>query len=191
MSRISPTKFSHVFYRTRRFQQMLRWYQIVFNARVQYQNPALAFLSYDDEHHRIALANLDVMRPDAIEKDRSGLVGVDHLAYSYDSIDDLLLSYTQLKEQGIKPYWCVHHGITISMYYADPDGNQMEFQVDCFASHEEAVAYMTSPSFGTSPGVEFDPEEWLAQVRDGTPASEFLTRQTEEPVSPLRGSIVA
>ena len=30
-----------------------------------------------------------------------------------------------LKAKAIHPYWCVHHGITVSMYYADPDGNQM------------------------------------------------------------------
>jgi len=34
-----------------RFEQMLRWYQIVFDAKIQHRNPALAFLTYDDEHH--------------------------------------------------------------------------------------------------------------------------------------------
>jgi len=53
MSRIRPMKFVHVVYRTRRFEPMVRWYQTVFGAKVQYQNPALAFLTYDDEHHRI------------------------------------------------------------------------------------------------------------------------------------------
>ena len=44
MSRIRPAKFVHVVYRTRRFEQML---QIVFDAKIQHQNPALAFLTYD------------------------------------------------------------------------------------------------------------------------------------------------
>jgi len=61
MTRIRPQKFVHVVYRTRRFDDMLAWYQFVFDAKVQYQNPALAFLTYDDEHHRFALANLDVL----------------------------------------------------------------------------------------------------------------------------------
>jgi len=38
-------KFVYVVYRTRRFDQMVRWYQTVFGAKVQYQNPALAFLT--------------------------------------------------------------------------------------------------------------------------------------------------
>jgi len=56
MSPIRPKAFVHVVYRTRRFEQMLRWYETVFDARIQYQNPALAFLTYDDEHHRVVFA---------------------------------------------------------------------------------------------------------------------------------------
>jgi len=189
MSRIPPKKFAHVVYRTRRFEQMLQWYQTVFDARVQYQNPALAFLTYDDEHHRFALANLSLLRPDGAETDRHGVVGVDHVAYTYATVADLLENYAQLKEKGILPYWCVHHGITVSMYYADPDGNQMEFQVDCFSSSQEANAFIDA-HFGANPiGVEFDPEAWLAQLRAGAQPSSFLARQVHQPVSPIRGSI--
>ncbi|MCC6196051.1 MAG: VOC family protein [Burkholderiales bacterium] len=189
MSRIRPAKFVHVVYRTRRFEQMLRWYQTVFDAKVQHQNPALAFLTYDDEHHRFAFANLDILQPGGTEADRRGLIGVDHVAYTYASLNDLLENYAQLKAQGIRPYWCIHHGITVSMYYADPDGNQMEFQVDSYGSTEEANAFMGSPHFAANPiGVEYDPEDWLARLRVGAPASEFLLRQTDEPISPIRGS---
>ena len=186
MPRIRPRKFVHVVYRTRRFEQMLRWYAVVFDAKVQHQNPALAFLTYDDEHHRFAFANLAVLQPDGTETDRQGAIGVDHVAYTYASLDDLFANYEQLRAMDIRPYWCVHHGITVSMYYADPDGNQMEFQVDSFGSNDEANAYMEGPHFGANPiGVEYDPDAWLAKLRAGTPASEFLMRQTDEPVSPV------
>jgi len=185
-------KFVHVVYRTRRFEQMVRWYETVFGAKVQYQNPALAFLTYDSEHHRFAFANLDILNPESSEKDRCGLVGVDHLAYTYASLKDLLENYEQLKAQHIKPYWCVHHGMTVSMYFADPDRNQMEFQVDCFASTEEANAFMEGPHFAENPiGVEYDPDDWLARLRAGTPPSEFLVRRIHEPVSPIRGSFAS
>ncbi len=76
------------------------------------------------------------------------------------------------------------------MYYADPDGNQMEFQVDCFSSSEDANAFMYGPHFSANPiGVEYDPEEWLARLRAGAPVSEFLQRQVHEPVPALRGAI--
>ena len=58
-----PVKFAHVVYQTRRYDEMIAWYQHVFEAEVVYQNPALAFLTYDDEHHRFAFANLDVLSP--------------------------------------------------------------------------------------------------------------------------------
>ena len=190
MARICPQKFVHVVYRTRRFNQMLEWYQFVFGAKVQYQNPALAFLTYDDEHHRFALANLDVLRPDEAETGKRDLIGVDHVAYTYKSLEDLLVNYQQLKAEGIKPYWCVHHGMTVSMYYADPDGNQMEFQVDVFDSSEEANEYMCGPITAANPiGVEYDPEEWLTQWQAGKPVSDFLIREANEPISPIRGML--
>ena len=190
MAPVRPRKFAHIVYRTRRFDEMLSWYQSVFDAKVQYQDPALAFLTYDDEHHRFALANLDVLRPDDSETEKTGVVGVDHVAYTYGSLEDLLENYEYLKAKGIEPYWCVHHGVTASMYYADPDGNQMEFQVESFGSAEEANEFMFSPGFTSNPiGVEYDPDDWLAQIRGGKPASEFLTRTHHEPVSPVRGSM--
>lgn len=190
MTRVRPEKFVHVVYRTRRFEQMLDWYKVVFDAKVRHQNPALAFLTYDDEHHRFAFVNLDVLQPDGTETDKEGLIGVDHVAYTYRSLDELLENYEQLKVRGIKPYWCVHHGVTVSMYYSDPDGNQMEFQVDCFKSNDEANAFMSGAGFSANPiGVEYDPEEWLAQKKSGVPLSTLLKRRVHEPISPIRGAM--
>jgi len=189
MPRVRPQKFVHVVYRTRRFEAMLDWYAKVFDAHVQHKNPAIAFLTYDDEHHRFAFINLAVLQPEGTETNRAGVIGVDHVAYTYQSIDDLFENYAQLKAQGIVPYWCIHHGVTVSMYYGDPDGNQMEFQVDCYDNNDDANAFMEGPHFAANPiGVEFDPEDWLARARTGTPLTSFLPRTEHMPVSPVRGS---
>jgi catechol-2,3-dioxygenase len=172
---------------------MIQWYQTVFGARVGSRNGGLAFLSYDEEHHRFALVDLSVHAPqrDAMPERRS-IVGVDHIGYSYASLDDLLEHYAALKEAGILPYWCVHHGLTISMYYADPDGNQMEFQVDAYPTPEALNAYLTGPRFGKNPvGVEFDPDVWVARLRSGTPSSAMLVREADAPVSPIRSAALA
>jgi len=190
MPRIRPAKFVHVVYRTRRFEEMIRWYEIVFDAKVQHKNAALAFMTYDDEHHRFAFANLALLQPDGSESDKQGSIGVDHVAYTYRSLGELFENYLQLKERDILPYWCIHHGITISMYYGDPDGNQMEFQVDSYSSNEEANSFMHGPGFEVNPiGVEYDPEEWLVRMKAGTPEAEFLLRHTHLPVSPLRAAV--
>ena len=67
-----PERFVHVVYRTRRFDEMVRWYQTVFDAHVQHRDPALAFLSCDDEHHRFAFANLNMLQAVGGEHERRG-----------------------------------------------------------------------------------------------------------------------
>jgi hypothetical protein len=120
-----------------------------------------------------------------------GVIGVDHVAYTYASLSDLFDSYLELKAMGIGPYWCIHHGITVSMYYGDPDGNQMEFQVDCFAANDDANAIMYR-AFAINPiGVEYDPDEWLAEVGYGTPIEDLLARKSDLPVSPIRTAVGA
>ncbi len=171
-----PTKFAHVVYQTRRFEEMLDWYQKVFEAKVAYQNPALAFLTFDDEHHRFAFINMAAFKPDGVAVVERADTGVNHVAYTYANLGDLLDTYARLKEAAITPYWPIHHGITLSLYYQDPDGNRMEFQVDA-CTVEEANAYMLSEAFGANPiGVEVDPEALLAQYRGGVPMEQLLIK---------------
>jgi catechol-2,3-dioxygenase len=164
---VKPVKFAHVVYQTRRYDEMIAWYQDVFEAEVVSGGPALSFLTYDDEHHRFAFANLDLLKPGGTGKERQGDIGVNHVAYTYATPTDLLLTYKRLKQKGILPYWPIHHGTTLSLYYKDPDGNRMEFQVDC-GSKSVAIAYMASEAFAANPlGVEFDPEAMLARMESG------------------------
>ena len=188
----TPKVLAHVVYRTRRIAEMLDWYGTVFGAKVQHQNPAMSFLTFDDEHHRFAFLDLSVIDPEGAEPDAKTWTGVDHLAWTFGSLDDLFEAYAHCKAKGIEPYWCVHHGLTVSMYYADPDGNQMEFQVDAFDSADECNAYISGPPFEVNPvGVEFDPEAWLAAVRDGASLDDFRERKVHEPVSSIRGAVSA
>ena len=41
MNRIRPAKFVHVVYRTFRFEEMIAWYQKVFDAKIQHHDPAI------------------------------------------------------------------------------------------------------------------------------------------------------
>jgi catechol 2,3-dioxygenase-like lactoylglutathione lyase family enzyme len=181
----SPSKLAHVVYMTRRFDEMLSWYKNVFEAKVQHQNPAFAFLTYDDEHHRFAFVNMDVLSPDGTETDARSKLGVNHVGYTYSSVGELLDTYERLKGLGIKPYWEVHHGVTLSLYYQDPDGNRMEFQIDCCRNAEEAHAFMSSDAFGANPvGVEVNFDSLLAQYKSGV-APETLLLQPEGPPAPI------
>jgi hypothetical protein len=148
---------------------------------VAYQNPAFAFLTYDDEHHRFAFANLSLLSPSDAAETRCK-EGVNHVAYTYANLGDLLATYERLKEIGIDPYW-IHHGITVSLYYRDPDGNRMEFQVDA-CSVADANAYMRTEAFAANPGgVEIDPDVLLAQYRSGVPEQQLLTMPAGSPAA--------
>ncbi len=179
-----PSKLAHVVYMTRRFDEMIDWYERVFEAKVVYQNPVFAFLTYDDEHHRFAFANMSILKPTSGSEQERTDVGVNHVAYTYASVGDLLDTYARLKEAGIAPYWPVHHGMTLSLYYQDPDGNRMEFQVDT-CTVEEANAMMQTEEFAANPvGVDYDPDELLERYRNGaTPAT--LLAQPVGPMSPI------
>lgn len=180
-----PSKLAHVVYMTRRFDEMLTWYKAVFEAKVQYENPAFAFLTFDDEHHRFAFANMSALDPEGVAGVVPHGIGVNHVGYTYANVGELLETYDRLKQIGIMPYWRVHHGVTLSMYYQDPDRNRMEFQVDCCRNAEEAHDFMHSAAFAANPvGVEIDPDALLAQYRSGVPV-ETLMLQPEGPASPI------
>ncbi len=115
---------------------MVAYYKAVLGARASYENDQVAFLTYDDEHHRIAIARF----PDA-GKNIYGSAGLDHVAFTYNNIHDLLTAYKQRKARGIVPSWSVNHGPTISLYYMDPDGNKVETQVDVFETMEEGKRF--------------------------------------------------
>ena len=178
----SPHKLAHVVYQTRRFQEMISWYRNVFEAEVIHEDPALAFLAYDDEHHRLAFANLDVLKGEA----KGGLpsqpeIGVNHVAFTYENLGDLLATYERLKAEGILPYWPIHHGPTLSFYYQDPDGNRLEFQVDA-CTMEEANAFMKSEAFAKNPlGVVIDPEDLVSRYRSGVSEAELLADMSGAP----------
>lgn len=179
---VKPVKFAHVVYQTRRYDEMIAWYEDVFEARVVHQDPALAFLTYDDEHHRFAFANLEVLKPGG--SDTRGEVGVNHVAYTYANVGDLLDTYKRLKNKDIIPYWPVHHGITVSLYYRDPDGNRMEFQVDACTA-VEGEAFMRSDAFAQNPvGVSFDPEDLLSRYDAGADARDLIDLP-KGPASPI------
>ena len=184
-------KLAHVVYRTRQLDVMLQWYQAVFGASIVYRNPALAFLTFDEDHHRLAFADLTVIAPDG-EDAAQAPVGVDHVAYEVSSLTALLETWEALTAKGIAPYWCVNHGMSASLYYADPDGNQIEFSVDCFASKGECRDYFQSEVIGAnSVGTEYDPAQWRARLRAGTSETELLAVDLAAPISPIRGRMEA
>lgn len=183
----APSKFAHVVYNTHRYDEMIDWYQRVFQARIQHRDDRLAFLTYDDEHHRFAFANLGPMPDDPPEPRLGRGVGVNHVAYTWNDLAELVELYKRLKADGIVPVRPIKHGLTLSMYYADPDGNLMEFQIDVLEP-DAANDFMAGPAFDANPiGEPFDPDELVARFEAGEGLDDVIFRSDQSPV-PVAGS---
>jgi catechol 2,3-dioxygenase-like lactoylglutathione lyase family enzyme len=180
--RVVPKQLAHVVRRSNRLEEMIHWYCEVLGAEVVHRDGMLAFLTYDDEHHRIAIASLP-----GLEEPQAFAAGTDHIAFTYASLGDLLYTWERLKRAGIEPFWCIHHGPTISMYFKDPDGNRVELQVDTLPSIEAIDAWMKSERFAANPiGVVFDPEDLARRYRSGEPFDTLLVQPPMPPdASPL------
>ena len=168
---VSPAKLAHIVFQARQYDDMVSWYGKVLGARVVYADENLSFLTYDDEHHRVAIANM----PFVEEKGDVPRTGMHHVAFTFASMGDLLSTYKRLKGKGILPIWCINHGPTTSMYYEDPDKNHVELQIDNFETDEELQAFMTSGAFADNPiGVDYDPDILCERYEAGAPESELI-----------------
>ena len=162
----SPVKIAHIVLRTHQYDEMVEWYQFVFEGTIQHQNPNICFMTFDDEHHRFAFINLG--KSNALTSSTPPSSGVDHVAFTFDDLDALMATYKRLKERGIEPYWPIHHGMTISLYYTDPDSNRLEFQVDKFETMQEGTNFFHSKQFEKNPiGVNIDVEDLLNRYESG------------------------
>lgn len=161
---LSPSAFVHIVLRTTptNFRPVAEYYKTFLGAYASYENDFFSFLTYDEEHHRIAIIGVEDTGPK-----QAKTCGLEHFAFSYATLKDLTLSYRQRKARGMLPYWCVNHGPTTSIYYKDPDGNKIETQVDNM-DNDDATAFMMSKSFAENPfGVDFDPEELIRRLDAG------------------------
>jgi len=177
-----PTKLAHIVFQTNQLKDMREWYCVVLDGHVIYENPQLSFVTYDDEHHRVAFADFGALAPRPAKGGELGFrptdqPGLHHVAFTFGSMGELVDNFERLAAKGIRPFYCVNHGPTTSMYYADPDGNRVELQIDNFATAEEGQAWMHSPAFDENPiGVEFKPEDLVRKFRAGVPVAELVVR---------------
>jgi catechol-2,3-dioxygenase len=167
--KLAPLKLEHAALRTTRLQPMVDWYRTVLQAEVAFSNQFIAVLWYDEQDHRLAI----IARPGTVERPPNS-AGLDHFAFTYADMDELVSTYERLKDAGIVPLRATNHGSTTSMYYSDPDGNQVELKIDNFDTVEEQRAWIRTREFADNPtGTLFDPEELAARFHAGAPVEEL------------------
>jgi catechol-2,3-dioxygenase len=140
------------------------------DSRVVFENDLVAFLTYDEEHHRIGFLNV----PGAVPSDRKSS-GLEHIAFSYERLESLLSVYDELRGRGISPSRTINHGSTTSIYYKDPDGNEVELLIENFDTDEELNAFVASDAFRKTPhGRDFDPASYLERLQGGEQAQAIV-----------------
>lgn len=173
----APSRLAHYVLRTNRLELLSRWYCDVLDAHVVFTNGKLSFLTYDEEHHRLAL----VASEKYAERSAEVQVGFYHAAFAFDNLGLLLNNYERIKACGILPYRCINHGPTLSFYYRDPDRNEVEMQVDSFPDAAMTNAWMQSAAFARNPiGILLDVDELISKHRSGVPDAVLLRRADME-----------
>lgn len=168
-------ELAHFGLRTRDLDRAIEWYGQTLGAIVRFRNDIAAFMSFDDEHHRFVLWDDGATSEKAAEAR-----GVDHIGFACGRPSQLAEQYERLTGLGITPVMAVNHHFTSSLYYADPDGNEVEITCDNYATKEAAHRFMETEEMAAAMrppffGAPFDPEALLALHRAGA-ADEEMAR---------------
>ena len=125
MSPVNPVRLNHAVLFVADLARAERFYTDVMGMEVAAREPranaAFLRLPRSGNHHDLGLFGVGATAPPK----RRGGIGLYHLAWQVDTIDELAEARTVLAEAGALGGES-SHGATKSLYGADPDGNEFE-----------------------------------------------------------------
>ena len=137
-----PRKLGHVNIFVRNAERARDWYEDLLGLHTYGFTPGrAAFMTSDlGNSHEIALVEVGEDAPGP----QKGQVGLNHLAWYMDSLDDLKELYFRMKEKHIEIERVSDHGHAIGIYIRDPDGNGIEvsYEMPSSAWGHDANSYM-------------------------------------------------
>jgi catechol 2,3-dioxygenase len=126
---IRPDRIGHVVIKVRNLERSRKFYAELLGLQLMHEMPQIkmAFLASNGrDHHEIGLVEVG----DAAPGPQKGETGLLHIAFRLRDEDHLKAAYRELKENNVEIVSTVDHGITKSIYFRDPDGNQLEVYCD-------------------------------------------------------------
>ncbi|HTY85513.1 MAG TPA: VOC family protein [Silvibacterium sp.] len=179
-------KLLHYGLTTADMDAMADWYRKVLGMKLNHRSkiPAIArltrhappfsgfsFVSNDERDHRIVFFQIPGATVDPEKRRHTGL---QHVAFEYASLDDLLGTYLRLKGLGIVPLWAADHGVAMAFYYEDPDQNVVELNVNNFGEAWTATEYLETAASGMP--AQVDPEKMVVARQAGASLWEIHKR---------------
>ena len=186
-------KLQHYALGTANLDAMIDWYRKVLGMTINYRSTmpagaffsATAFVSNDEVHHRLVFFEMPGLGSDF---DKARHSRVQHVAYEYETLDDLLGTYVRLKGLGILPVMAVDEGMQTAFYYADPDRNTVELNVNVYGNDWTATEHMKAQSsLGDRPRRMFvDPDKMIEARKAGASPWEVHERAFAGVLAPAK-----
>lgn len=120
----TPKYLGHVNIFVRNAERARQWYGDILGLHTYDFVPGrAAFMSANrEESHEVALIEVGESAPGP----QKGQVGLNHMAWKMESLEDLKELYYRLKEKDVPFDRVADHGISLGIYFHDPDGNGIE-----------------------------------------------------------------
>lgn len=126
---IHPERIAHVVLKVRNLEESKKFYTEILGMQTMKHVPEIkaVFLSFNGrDHHEIALFEIGA-KAEAPQANQTGML---HFAMRLRTEEDLLAAYKELQEKGVPVSFTVNHGVSKSIYFRDPDNNELEVYCD-------------------------------------------------------------
>ena len=121
---MGPKQLGHLVIRVRDLEQAEDFYTRILGLKIMQKYPGSGlFMSANKElSHELAIFRADEDAPGPDEK----RVGMVHMAFQMNSLDDLREIHQRLKSNKVKIIGYGDHGLSLGVYFLDPEGNEIE-----------------------------------------------------------------
>jgi catechol 2,3-dioxygenase len=120
----TPKQLGHLVMRVRELDRSLDFYTRIMGLTIMERTPSgTVFMSANTEKsHELAIRamGLDAPGPD------HSRIGQAHMAWQMASFEDLQELYSRLRENNVRIQRIGDHGISMGVYFLDPDDNEIE-----------------------------------------------------------------
>jgi len=171
-----PTGFGYhtIFCRPETYNEMIRFYQVFLGgSAIAVEHELPASLIAEDDRDVVLL----IKRPDLphFSQRRTGFL---HVAWSYNSLAELMYVYRHATQNGIKAVELLNSPILMQFYFRDPEGNFIEVSIDGHDTPEETQMHMRAADGIRVPGKiddwKYDAETVLRMLEAGVSDHDIL-----------------